>query len=438
VNNKLLHRVNLLLVFIFCLGFCLRFFWVMTLDNNISWEDEADYMTLSEKICAGEGFVREDGTPTAFRAIGYPVFLSLLKFAGFYSPLGIRLVQVYLSILIIWLVYVLGNRIFDKKTGIIAVFITAIYPYYIFMPGTILAATLLTCLILFATLTLHNAIKKSSTFLLVVSGVILGLAILTKPSAMTFVFGVIAWLFIVLSKNSRKRLIYSVLFILTLLLTISPWMMRNYVKMNTFSITTNVGRNLWLGNNPLTTVNTGSNIKMDKFLEQKIDNARTEIQAEKIYFTEVKNFIIKNPGRFILLTLNKGLGFWRWSPSPTTGRYYEHHNYLYWLSVFSVGPVFIFALLGFILTPKELRKYILLWLFYILFFTVLHAFFISKVRFRLPLDIFLILTAAYSVQRLKELVYKCKAELRILFKSNTEFAFKGSEKIMFTHRKAKE
>ena len=97
---------------------------------------------------------------TAFRAPGDPVFLSLFRIAGITDPAGIRLLQVYLSVLIIWLVYVLGKRIFDRKTGLFAAFFTAIYPYYIFMPGTILAATLLTGLILTGSLFLHKAVSE--------------------------------------------------------------------------------------------------------------------------------------------------------------------------------------------------------------------------------------------------------------------------------------
>ncbi|MBN2410973.1 glycosyltransferase family 39 protein [candidate division KSB1 bacterium] len=438
VNNKILHRANLSLVFILCLGFALRFFWVMTLDDNISWEDEADYMALSEKITAGEGFVNTDGTPTAFRAAGYPVFLSVLRFAGFRDPFGIRLVQVYLGTLIIWLVYMLGREIFDRKTGKTAAFVTAIYPYYIYMPGTILAATLLTGLILLATWVLHKAVMEYRLGMVCAGGFIMGLAVLTKPSAITFVVAVVAWLVYVFMKDSRKRLIYAVLFAVTVLLTITPWMIRNYVKLDTPVLTTNMGRNLWLGNNPLSTANTGSSIKMSNFLERKIDLAGSETNAEKIYIDEAKNFIVNHPGKFILLTIQKGLGFWRWTPSPTTGGYGQQHLFLYWSSILSFGPVFLLALTGFVFTTPERRKQIMLWIYYILFFTLLHAFFISKVRFRLPLDVFLIMMAASTLFRLKEVFYKCKNELFFIFKSNTGYVFNRMEKISNSSRKAKE
>ncbi len=438
MNNRILHRANVSLVFILCLGFVLRLFWVMTLDNKISWEDEADYMALSEKITAGEGFVDAEGTPTAFRAPGYPVFLSALRIAGIYDPVGIRLAQVYLGTLIIWLVYALGGRIFDRKTATTAAFITAVYPYYIYMTGTILAATLLTGLVLLATWVLHKAVMENRLGLVCAGGVIMGLAVLTKPSAMTFVVAVVAWLVYVFAKTPREKITGPVLFAVAVLLTITPWTTRNYVRMNTPALTTNMGRNLWLGNNPLSTANTGSGIKMSNALERKIDLAGSETNAEKIYFDEAKNFIVHHPGKFILLTVQKGLGFWRWTPSPTTGGYGQQHLFLYWSSVLSFGPVFLLALAGFAFTTPARRKQIMLWVFYLLFFTLLHAFFISKVRFRLPLDAFLILTAACMVPMLKKVFHKCEHGLSLVFKSNTGYVFSKMEKLSSSSRKAKE
>lgn len=66
------------------------------------------------------------------------------------------------------------------------------------------------------------------------------------------------------------------------------------------------------------------------------------------------------------------------------------------MSVLSYGPILLLAIFGLIFAWKSHRKYVLLFGLLFLSFTIGYAFFITKARFRLPLDPYLIILGSYG------------------------------------------
>jgi len=400
VKKGELHKIKILLLVALVIGFGLRLALALTMDNKISWEDESDYLDLAQKLSNGEGYVLADGSPTAFRAPGYPAFLALLRLGGLTSPLAVRIVQVLLATIMLWLVYRLGSELMNRAAGLTGAALTAIYPYYILMPATLLAETLFTILLLAALLLFHISLRTGRGTLLLCSAVLMGFAILTRPAAWALGGGILFWLLFITRYPTGQRLGLAALFFVAVLLTVAPWMTRNYVRLGSFALATNGGRNFWLGNNSAATINTGSNIVLDAEMNRNIENAAGETARERIYYDEAFRHIQNHPRQFVFLTFNKALAFWRWTPSPVTENNYARNNLLTWLSLLSVGPVFILAVAGYILVSAELRSKIYLWLIMAFFYTAIHALYISKVRFRLPLDAFMILAAAFALAQM--------------------------------------
>jgi hypothetical protein len=193
-----------------------------------------------------------------------------------------------------------------------------------------------------------------------------------------------------------------------------PWMMRNYRLLGKPVLSTNGGRNLWLGNNPESSVNSGSDIVMPPELAARI-SAATEIEADRIYSEEALKFVKANPKHYLWLAVQKGLALWRFDPSPTTEGYPRYKNVYSLISYISYAPILLFAVAGFFLTGRTDKKIELLWIFFGLAFTLLHAVYISKVRFRLPLDYFLIQMAATTLAAKIERSTAVKRFLQRLF-----------------------
>lgn len=388
---------------ILLLALSLRLGYVFYASPEIHWEDEYDYLTLSQKFASGDGYVNEHGKPTAFRPVGYPLLLAGCHLLGLGSVPAIRMIQVVLSIVCVWLTFLIAEHFVNRKTALWAAFFAAIYPYFIFLPATLMSETWFSLLLLAGTFFYLKGEFQTHYLNTVLAGILMGLAVLTRPSALVLVFAVLLWTGLRHGSNLNSILTRTALFALTVAMIIVPWMIRNQVQMGAFQLSSNAGRNLWLGNNSQSTINTGSNIDMSEDFHELVESL-PEFEADKIYKQRALTFMRSNPQHVLWLSLQKGLSFWRFGPSPTTEGYVDQNSWHRWISFLSYGPIFLLAIAGFLTASKKAQSIMLLWIFYALAFTAVHAVFISKVRFRLPLDYFLMMMAAVALQKIIEFV----------------------------------
>jgi 4-amino-4-deoxy-L-arabinose transferase-like glycosyltransferase len=377
-------------------AFAIRAGYVLTLEDKVFWVDEQDYLSLSQTIVDGNGYVDADGQPTAFRPIGYPLFLSALRLIGFESLDGFRIVQCVVGAATAYVIYLLTVLLFSELAGILAALFYSIYPYFIFLPGTILASTWFSFILVITTYILVKGLRLENNKLIACGGLLLGYATLVRPSAFVLIVPVIVWLFIN-TLNLKSFIRYSTLLVVTLVVVIAPWIVRNYIQIGVFNFSTNGGRNLWLGNNQKTTSYSGSNMSPTKELELKLSTAKSEVETDRLYGDAAIEFIKTNPRHVVKLFFQKAFYFWRLDPSPTTEGYVSLNKLHMWMSVLSFGPILILALVGFAQFPLETKKMVSLFLLYGIMFTVLHAVYFPKVRFRLPIDQFLIVLAANAL-----------------------------------------
>ena len=413
--NKILknHRA---ILFVFALGLLLRLGYVLTLDEKIYWEDEQDYLALSQRIVQGEGYVDDSGNPTAFRPVGYPLFLTVPQFISANNVLLIRIIQALVAALSLLLVYWIAFLVFNKKVAIVAALWTAVYPYFIFMPGTILPTTWYSFLLLAATLALYYGVRKNEAIYFALAANLYGMSVLVRPSGIALVLAAGIWLL----WRYRQEKLFSfdriVLFALIVMFACAPWVYRNYHVLDVPNFASNGGRNLWLGNNPRSGIQSGSNIEMPAELQRKIDAASSEAVKDRIYKEEAVTFIRNNPEIFVINTIGKALAFWRFDPSPTTGGYTKYDFKIRMLGILSFAPVFLFAFVGYLFASGRAKKDLNLWLYYAILFTLLHAIFIVKVRFRLPLDHFLIIAGSYGVIRIWSIEFAWKEKIAAFYK----------------------
>lgn len=378
----------------------LRFGYVQSLEDKVYWVDEIDYMALGQSIAQGHGYVNANGEATAFRPPGYPLLLAALYTVGIRTAPAIRTLQVILGVITILFLALIAMRLMGPAVAVLSVITAAGYPYFIYITGTVLATTWFSMTLVISVYLLITGIQDQRSLKIVASGLLMGLSILTRTSAA--VLGVAALVWLMMQRLTlKKSLKYVFLFGFCMSLVVAPWGVRNYRVLGKFTLSTNGGRNLWLGNNPKSTINTGSNIEMPKLLEDRVD-AASEIEADYIYVQEAKKYIAADPLHYLGLSIKKGLSFWRFDPSPTTKGYSRLQKLYPLASVLSYTPIFFLGLVGFALAHREQKRMMLLWILFGAVFTLLHAVFITKVRFRLPLDHFLIIMAAGGIVALLE------------------------------------
>lgn len=383
------------------IAFLIRLAYVLYIPDQIIWSDEQDYLLLSENLANGSGYVDKWGNDTAYRAVGYPLFIAGLRLLGCHNLICFRVVQVFLSLATIWSLYLLASRVFNRATGVVTIYLAAIYPYFIYMPGTLLATSWFSCLIITGTYLFLESLEHENKRLMLLSGLFFGLAILTVPAGIVLIGAAILWQ-IVYKRHLSKR--FLPLLLIVLALCILPWVYRNYTALGILNLSSNGGYNLWLGNNPDTDIDHPHAVAVPEALRQRLDAARSEKEISDIYASEAIKFIWENPGIFVKRMIKKAVYFWRLDPSPTTRSYVSKNRLVKYTGIVSFATILSAAIIGFFVASSNERVRPKLWMYFALACTAVYSVFIAKVRFRLPLDHFLIIMAAFSTVRLLQKV----------------------------------
>jgi len=177
-------------------GFAIRLFYLLqvTSQPGFQWDDPDSYMHQGLELAGGE-----EGWRFSFDAVRhsvegrhyalpplYPVFLSLFAlFPGF--PLNAQVGQAVLATLGVVLVFALARRIHSDGAGLVAASISALWlPNVIAVWSTMQEALYVPLVLLGFVLLLRAARDESAWWTLLLTGVVFGLAALTRSMAMYF------------------------------------------------------------------------------------------------------------------------------------------------------------------------------------------------------------------------------------------------------------
>lgn len=274
IEQKTFTRLQL--VFLFSVSFFIHLFIVVLFINQpIALDDMFQYDMLARSIKEGNGFrwyakadveilrayyaqfldmdhldFPEKGLKTAFRAPGYPVFLSILYY--FISDASrfmlTRFVQAGLAALLAPLVVVFSRQLgFSKKACLLACFGISFYPILLFYPIGLASENLYIPLGLLSVLLIYFSTQKRSLGWVVLPGVVCGITMLTRSIFSVFVLLSAVWLFFF--NPYQKKAVF--LFLLTAFGFCLPWSIRNSIIMGKPSFVENsLGYNMFIGYHP--------------------------------------------------------------------------------------------------------------------------------------------------------------------------------------------
>jgi 4-amino-4-deoxy-L-arabinose transferase-like glycosyltransferase len=303
---------------------------------------------------------------------------------------GQLLTDIALSTTAVWLLYVLTREVFaDRAAAHLAALAAAIYPHFIFFSVVGLTETL------FIMLTLGTFVAwYRGAF--AVAAVLAVLSVLTRPSVDLLAPVLVLYFATVVHRLPwpaaiRKLLAYAVVYVVLM----SPWWLHNYQAYGTFvRLNLGSGEVFYLGNNPLNRSGGGT---------QPIDGNLTEFNAigdlverDAALWKAGLDYVRAEPGRFIEMAAVKFARLWR--PWPYADGY---RNPLYVaMSLLSFIPVLLLALLyigrwG----CGELARIgpIILFAGYL---TAVHMITIASVRYRIPMEPFVIMFGAVAAARI--------------------------------------
>ncbi len=368
-----------ILLLILLAGFCLRVFYSLTLGEELAFPDSVRYDRIASEILSGGGFKSSQTAPA------YPLLL-----AGIYRVFGrsffaVRLVHALMEAVSIIMVFLLAKATFSERAGLFAAGIFAVYPFFIFFSGLILTETFFIMLLLLLVYFFRRSFEARLWRDAVICGIIGGITILLKP--MIFYFIIFALIFKLKPGMEGKADILKRSAAITMLAlsTAAPWGIysRTHHENPRFLAGSNI--TLYESFNPRATG--GPGIELIEITEEMERMSRPRL--EKYYREEAVSFIIQNPGRALRLVLEKQMRFW--SPVPN---FAEYRNLKYGaIGIISFGPVLLLAAW---LVAADRRKWMSISYIYlpILFFALLHTVILGSIRYRVPVDPFIIILAS--------------------------------------------
>lgn len=384
---------------IILLALVLRLGVALSIDPGIHWPDGIEYDGIARNIAEEHKYLNPWGKPSASRAPVYPVFLFVIG----RNTTVVRIIQSCIGAFTVYLAYAVALRLMGKRKALLAAIFVSIYPLYIYAAGVYHPVVLLTLFLGCVFLFLTRALEENSGGKAFCAGLFGGMMILTKASCLLFLgfaFFWVVWesrrLGCSWSGSKKNCLRTAVLFMIPLLIMVGAWSVRNYYALGAFvPVSTNGGYNLWVGNFPGSKATTG-NRSIPGRMEEELALRREhpgEVELDRAFYRKGLEYIKAAPGRFIALSIAKGLNFWRLYPAPMNRDPKLWEKAACILSYGVLLPFGFYWLIRNVRRSPAARLLILMFLSYTLF----HAVFISKVRLRLPLDMLLAISAAGGI-----------------------------------------
>lgn len=331
-------------------AFLIKIIFAFLLQTELK-SDSITYHNLALSILSGEYSLY--GKPTAFVVCGYPVFLSAVYYVFGDGQLFVKIIQSLIEIFTCYIFFKISLNFFNVKYSLISLAIFSFLPSNLLFSQTILTESLFG---FFSMIVLYFCLKKNLFNHVFFLGILFGCAILVR-SSFSFAVLLVPLYLLVERKNLfennqiRNCTKYSAIFVTGLFLILSPWIIRNKITMNTFTLATQGGSTLWEGNNPEATGTWNKKMVESNPLFENQD----EIIREKEFYSLAINFIVNNPVKFLILGVKKigylfssermiVLYFMNAGPGQTSTEVYKSANPLVLILVNL--PYFVIMILG--------------------------------------------------------------------------------------------
>jgi len=322
--------------------------------------------------------------------------------------LAIRAAQSLLIVIQSMLIGIMALRIFsDRLTAIVAASVVSVYPFFLFYQGLLLSETLFNTLLVaaFASLYWWRDRGMKIDVALLITNILFVAATMTKAT-LTFLPPLLIAAAALNGQRSVRR-VSSVLVASSLLFAVfmSPWWMRNYIAFGSFvPFSTSAASNLYIGNN---TNNPNARIDwrtdVDTDFVKRVSAIEDERVRQREYFSAALSYIVHEPGAFLDRAAKKFVRFWNIVPNVAE---YNQGSYRA-ISAATFGPVLLLAIASAVRWRRNWRMFLPIYVL-VIYFTLLHTVTIASLRYRLPLEPFLILMAAWPLAQAYRWIWSSK------------------------------
>ncbi len=346
--------------------------------------DGKDYDALGLSLAAGTGFAIHS-VPNTFRPPGYPLFLAALYMIFGHSYVAVKIAQSLLGALTCLMIFLIGQRLFSKRVGVIAATIATVYPLLVVYTGFLLSEALFVFL---STLFLYALVRFrecTSRRWIAAAGLVLGIMNLTRPVTLLLPAVLFVCFWIELKAKRRAAMIAGML-ALWMLIPIMPWTIRNYTVRQAFIL---IADHQWVA------LYSANNRKIlhdpDKIGGWIQPEGGEDYRAEYLAF--MQDMLVHEPLEFLRLEFHKLHRFW--SIVPTSSKTTSRDTIV---SLFSYGLLLPLSVAGMVLSLKSPPVPWILY-FWVLHFCLMALIVYGSTRLRAPVEPVLILFGALAVDK---------------------------------------
>lgn len=233
-DERLGRREPLLLAGAIVLGLAVRVLYVVLTRHLALAGDEPEYDLEGQLIAHGHWFwttapygILHAG---AWKAPGYPAWVGIWYAIVGHHPLAVRFVQIPLGVVTIGLSWALGRRLFGPRVALAAAFVVALYPNTWQYEELLYPEALATPLMLAALLAILGGPPTRRRAML--AGVVTGISLYVRPSGEFVLLGaLVGWS---IAAGWRRGVGYTAIAILSAVLCLAPWTIRNAVVLHGF------------------------------------------------------------------------------------------------------------------------------------------------------------------------------------------------------------
>lgn len=374
--------------------------------------DGESYHLWAQEIADGDWL----GDEIFYAAPLYPYLMGVVYTVAGPNLMAVRILQMLFASLACLLLADAGRRLFDRPTGLALGIIAAVYPLGIYFDGLIQKASLTFSLIALLVWLMARFKEQMPVKLAPAMGVVLGMLALTRENALVFLPIILLWLWLLGSeKPAPKRLLTPALLLLGFALVILPVTLRNKMVADQWVITTsNLGTNLWIGNNPdadgryqpLLPGRGDWKFEREDALTLAREEAGTDLspgQVSSFWRDKTLAAMAEDPVRWLSLMVRKSLLVLNNVEIADTEDIYTYRGWSLLLTLlhglFPFGVLAALAVIGVWATRDRYKD---LWPLYLMALAYLGSvvlFFVFD-RFRFPLAILLMPFAAAGIQTL--------------------------------------
>ena len=198
---------------------------------------DPEYKEIALSLIDGDGFSL-NGEKTMFREPAYP-FLLFLNYKIFgVNDYSIRILQFLFLFLICFLTYKITKKVFGSMEVKIATIFVALHPLFVIYATDISSEILAILLLIFFVFIFVKDVDSESVLTPSLMGLALALLVLTKS---IFIFIPVFVVSFYLIKKKEKKIIKVVVFALSFLIIISPWVYRNYTNFGKIAVSERAG-----------------------------------------------------------------------------------------------------------------------------------------------------------------------------------------------------